>query len=188
MVFNFKFFQIHVIEVELKLLCSDPESVVTKLQEIGAEKLNTESNMDIYFNHPNRDFKDTDEALRIREIDSQVELTYKGPKLDSKSKTREEITIKVDSIEVKDIFYRLNFPVGGVVHKKRANWEYDGVKITMDQVEGLGNYVELEIETDNIELMDGLVDELYRVALLLGLNPENQITQSYLELLSLSKK
>ena len=91
-----------MIEVEIKLSCDNPESVIKKLQELGAEQLDTESNMDIYFNHPIRDFKSTDEALRIREVDSQVELTYKGPKYDSKSKTREEITVKVDSIEVKD--------------------------------------------------------------------------------------
>ncbi|MHA2100815.1 MAG: class IV adenylate cyclase [Candidatus Kariarchaeaceae archaeon] len=172
-----------MIEVEIKLACDDPESVITKLKEMGAEQVNNESNMDIYFNHPVRDFGSTDEALRIREVNSQVELTYKGPKFDSKSKTREEITIPVESLEIKDVFYRLNFPVGGIVNKKRDNWTIDNVKISIDQVENLGDYVELEISSNNNENIEYDRSILYRIATSLGLNPENQIRESYLELL-----
>ena len=47
--------------------------------------------VDTYFSHPARDFAATDEALRIRSIDQENFVTYKGPKLDATTKTRREI-------------------------------------------------------------------------------------------------
>lgn len=78
--------------------------------------------------------------------------------------------------------------MGGVVQKKRDNWKFNGITICVDHIEGLGDFVELEIETEDIEQKDTLVDELYHMATSLGLNPETHITQSYLELLANSKK
>ena len=50
---------------------------------------------DRYFNHPSRDFAQTDEALRIRTQGRETRITYKGPIVDSQTKTRREIEIPV---------------------------------------------------------------------------------------------
>ena len=53
--------------------------------------------IDTYYQHPCRDFAQTDEGLRIRQLPSRGPvrlpslLTYKGPKIDSETKTRREI-------------------------------------------------------------------------------------------------
>jgi len=47
---------------------------------------------DTYYRHPCRDFAQTDEGLRVRCCSSGTSfLTYKGPKIDSATKTRKEI-------------------------------------------------------------------------------------------------
>ena len=40
-----------------------------------------------------RDFAQTDEALRIRQVSGANQITYKGPKIDEATKTRREIEI-----------------------------------------------------------------------------------------------
>ena len=97
-----------MIEVEIKVRILDPEAIRNNFRQKGAiYKLSLEHE-DIYFNMPEglRDFKESDEALRLRksiafnESDDSIGkktdfyLTYKGKKLDNSTKTREEIEIK----------------------------------------------------------------------------------------------
>ena len=49
--------------------------------------------VDRYFNHPARDFAETDEALRIRRIGPVNRITYKGPRVDTVTKTRQELEL-----------------------------------------------------------------------------------------------
>ena len=55
---------------------------------------------DIYLSHPSRDFRVTNEALRIRRIGDENRITYKGPRLSGPTKTREEIEISLDHGQV----------------------------------------------------------------------------------------
>ncbi len=51
---------------------------------------------DTYYAHPCRDFALTDEGLRIRQCNGTSDiLTYKGPKIDSETKSREEIEFRL---------------------------------------------------------------------------------------------
>ncbi len=57
-----------MIEVEIKVKISDPEILRKKFKEQGGEYKTSLFHEDTYFNMPKelRDFKKTDEALRIR--------------------------------------------------------------------------------------------------------------------------
>ncbi len=92
-----------LIEVEVKASVKDFEDVRKKLTQIGAIKIKTEHQSDVYYNAPHKDFGETDEALRIRQIPengkTRVILTYKGAKLDNVSKTRKEIEVDVSDAE-----------------------------------------------------------------------------------------
>ncbi len=59
----------------------------------------TENHRDLYFNSPQCDFRKSDEALRIRIKEEGARLTYKGPKLDSQTKSRLELTVHIDNPE-----------------------------------------------------------------------------------------
>ena len=99
-----------MIEVEVKAKIDSFEEMEERLSEIGAQKTKKEFQEDIYFNSPVVDFADTDEALRIRTTtendNTNIFITYKGPKIDQKSKTRKEVEMKIeDSKKCSDIFF-----------------------------------------------------------------------------------
>ena len=70
------------IEVELKfpLLpgAMTVEQVTDRLEAIGARPMPSRHQNDHYYAHPDRDFAQTDEALRIREDEHRIQLTYKA--------------------------------------------------------------------------------------------------------------
>jgi len=135
---------------------------------------------DIYFASPVRDFTKTDEALRVRKGDG-IKITYKGPKIDQTTKTREEIEITVDDFDkAVKLFEKLGFkPVAKVV-KTRRIYRIDDVTICLDSVEGLGEFIEFEVKTSDVE--NGK-KRLFELAEMFGLRLEDSIRKSYLEML-----
>ena len=172
-----------MFEVEIKLQCFDKIGLTKKLLDIRAIKISVEKNHDIYYNHPNRDFLSTDESLRIRSVKDAIELTYKGKKIDPNSKTRQELTVLVSSMEIAEILDKLNFDIGGEVIKNREIWNFDDIVITLDEVQDLGNYFELEIGSVNKNEIKYLVNKLHDLINKLGYDPQKQIKESYLELI-----
>ena len=79
-----------MIEVEAKAKINNFEEIKIKLNKLNAKKIKTEFQEDIYFNSPIVNFAKTDEALRIRKTNTEgneeLFITYKGPKIDKKSK------------------------------------------------------------------------------------------------------
>src|ERR1043165_5986993 len=80
-------------EVEQKFPLTSPAAIEQKLLQLAARESDRVEQIDAYFNHPSRDFAQTDEALRIRQVGQQNFITYKGPKVDATTKTRREIEL-----------------------------------------------------------------------------------------------
>jgi len=168
-----------MIEVEVKAWVSGPDQLErienfvrdwTGLPEVMQE--------DLYFSHPCRDFSRTDEALRLRRVGGAPEawyLTYKGPKLDRISKSREEIEIRT-APDIEAILEKLGFSRVARILKTRRGFRKGDTLLYLDDVEGLGRFVELESashDTDRLSALAGIITEL-------GLKSERR---SYLELL-----
>ena len=130
------------MEVEIKARVEDLKAVEEKLRSMGAKFLREVKEEDEYFNHPCRDFAHTDEALRIR---NDGTLTYKGPKVDRDTKSREEVNVKIGSMgDARNLLISLGFrPVAKVV-KRRMYYKIDALTISLDHVSGLGDFVEVE--------------------------------------------
>ena len=171
-------------EVELKVR-ADHERVRSRLDDSDADRVGTVVQEDTYYDAPDRDFAETDEALRIREErDDGVTtcLTYKGPLVEAESKTREEAeTTVADPDALSDILAGLGYEPAATVRKERTRYEVRGYTVSLDSVEGLGEYVEVETETESdVETArDGARDVMDS----LGLDPDEQIRTSYLGLL-----
>ena len=163
------------MEVEAKFrINKDIKEKIEKIAEFVKEVFEE----DYYLKHPCRDFMRTDEALRIRKSEKIV-LTYKGPKVDRETKTREEIEVVVSDFEgTLEIFKRLGFNVVAKVSKVRKIYKLDDVKILVDSVDGLGDFVEIEIKSDDVEVAK---KKIFEIARRLGL--KESITKSYLEML-----
>ncbi|MDB4638222.1 MAG: class IV adenylate cyclase [Planctomycetaceae bacterium] len=140
-------------EVEMKFPLNDTKHFVPILRGVGAEEAETQTHIDRYYNHPAKDFAETDEALRLRSIGDRNVITYKGPKIDLVTKTRQEIEVDyargADSVvQLAQVLTLLGFRESLTVHKTRRvfhlDWHEREVEVLLDNVEGLGEYAEIE--------------------------------------------
>jgi adenylate cyclase, class 2 len=127
------------LEVELKAPCPGARK---RVESLGGSFVKSETQEDTYFTHPCRDFKKTDEALRLRRTGA-LYVTYKGPNKSNAVKAREEIEFPVPA-EMATILLRLGFKRAFTIRKARDTYRLDGLIVCCDRVEGLGEYVEVE--------------------------------------------
>lgn len=167
-----------MLEIEIKCYCDDDEKVKQKLSDMGARFVEKRRESDLYFNHPSRNFKETDEALRLRNVNEKCRITYKGPKVSLTTKARiEHETEAGDFKTIRSILLSLGFIESGLVEKDRSVFSYNSMEISIDYVDGLGTFVEIEKIG---ELKDEIEKELFDTASKLGLTKFER--KSYLEL------
>ena len=176
-------------EVEQKHRVRDLRTLEERLAERGAQIGPPVLQADQYFAHPGRDFSKTDEALRIRTVGDRSFVTYKGPKLDATTKTRREIELPVDSSDSSgakfaELLKALGFKLVMVVRKRRRAFHISAagrqVEGALDEVDGVGMYVELELMADESSL-DEARNVISTLATELDLGPSER--RSYLEMM-----
>jgi adenylate cyclase class 2 len=84
-----------MMEIEVKAPLSDLAKVEKRVSQLGGRDFGYSVQVDEYYAHPSRDFAITDEALRLRTENDLTVITYKGPKLDKETKTREEFEVSI---------------------------------------------------------------------------------------------
>ncbi|RAP51361.1 MAG: hypothetical protein BZ138_05400 [Methanosphaera sp. rholeuAM270] len=177
-----------MIEVEIKAKIEDSKKAFERIIEIGGEYSHSEKQHDIYFNGIDRDFKKSDEALRIRELpdnnDNLVRvLTYKGPKLDVETKTRKEVEVVIANTEnMIEILSNIGFRPSAIVDKSRRIFFYEDYTINIDKVEKLGYFMEIEHVTDDESDIDVIQEDIFGIFGKLGITDGFEKV-SYLELL-----
>ncbi|MFH1720994.1 MAG: class IV adenylate cyclase [Candidatus Altiarchaeota archaeon] len=164
------------LEVEIKCKCLDAKKVENKLLDMRAVFEKEVSQDDTYFNSPWRDFEKTDEALRLRREGDVSYLTFKGPKIDSETKAREEINVECKQ-EIGGIFNKLDYSIAGIIRKKRRIFSFKKFIVSVDSVEGLGCFI--EIESDDLDDKK----EMFLLLEKIGLSRGDCTTKSYLELI-----
>lgn len=160
---------------------------------------------DTYYDAPHRSFAETDEALRLRRetrVDGpdgdpgragetatdatgeRAVLTYKGPRVDDASKTRVEHETAVGDADAADaVLGGLGFEPTATVEKERERYRLDGFGVVLDDVAGLGEFVEVERAAGEADV--AAVREAARAVVeRLGLDPDDQVRTSYLEMLA----
>lgn len=151
-----------VFEIEAKyiLLC-ELEAFINKLQALKPYYLGSRLETDIYFNHPCRDFKESDEALRIRitrfydgdkVCRTNIVLTYKGKRImDGVVKKRVELELGIEDYEVMEkILDYLGFSRFSSFSKKRMMYKIRDCILAIDQLYGVGFFVEIECDSEKI--------------------------------------
>ena len=172
-----------MIEVEVKAKIDSFEEMEKRLENLGAIKSKKEFQEDIYFASPIVDFAQTDEALRIRTTNNNIFITYKGPKLNKDAKTRKEVEMNIESAgKAKDIFEEIGFKEVRTVRKNRQYYTYENFEISLDDVEGLNPYMEIEISLEDGKDYDDAQKSIFELFEKLGITEGFERT-SYLELL-----
>ncbi|GAC1466626.1 MAG: class IV adenylate cyclase [Isosphaeraceae bacterium] len=140
-------------EIEQKFRTTSHSEVEKRLQRMGATAGPTIEQEDTYLNHPSRDFAQSHEAFRIRRVGESNAITYKGPKREGPTKTREEIEIAFaagpeNHEHLRKVLGALGFRPVAVIRKKRTSYtlsrEGRQVLVVLDVAEGLGTFVEVE--------------------------------------------
>jgi adenylate cyclase class 2 len=177
-----------LFEVEQKSPIADLAAFEQKLRAMGAAIGAPVLEIDRYFNHPLADYAKTDEALRIRTVGGASLVTYKGPRIDRTVKTRREIEILLSpgqaADEMADLLVALGFREVATVRKRRREadirWQDRNVHATLDKVEQVGDYCELEFVVEQAQV-DAAKTVIATLAAELGLTESEP--RSYLELL-----
>lgn len=141
-------------EVEQKYTLSNETDVLAGLAGLGFVEHKVEEHCDLYFRHPCRDFRATDEAFRLRRVNENAVVTYKGKRLDADVKTRPEIELTLQRNEFdqwKQMLQHLGFtPLPEVFKTRRvfkggANDSLEGFCVVLDTVRELGIFAEIEL-------------------------------------------
>jgi adenylate cyclase class 2 len=175
-----------MLEVEIRYRYTDRDRLISQLVSWGATLTQDRTDIDHYFNAPDRDFSASDEAFRLRRMGETNCLTYKGPKRDKETKTRTEIEVPLgNGDEVARDMERLLISLGYrpvvVVRKQRQVYRFSrngfDLEACFDEVERVGAFIELEImaQEDQYESAKGV---LLQTAADLGLTEKE--TRSYL--------
>ena len=143
-------------EIEIRMKCensSTKKKLFAYLDKYARQTSADEFQIDSYFTPSHRDFlKETPvkEWLRIRKTAKGSAITYKNWGF-SKGKTThvcKELESNIENIEsFTKILIALDFQNIVNVEKTRSSYMLDGIEISIDNVKGLGFYVELENKT-----------------------------------------
>ncbi|MHA1915689.1 MAG: class IV adenylate cyclase [Promethearchaeota archaeon] len=192
-----------MFEVEIKVEISDPDQIREKFKENQGVYEISLIHEDTYYNMPKglRDFKQTDEALRLRksirfdktktgeERETEYYFTYKGKKLDNLTKTRRELDIRIDTIDtMKELLNQLGFQEVLTVQKERELYyfEYKNYKIEalIDYLPNLkSHFMEVEYLSVSKDEIEESRNVLFEFLSLFGISKQESITKSYLELI-----
>jgi len=131
------------VEVKLRVPCDELRRLLTSLSG-RVNVTDPVEERDVYYSHPCKDFSKSDEALRVRYINgSPCCLTYKGPRQGSQYKSRTEINVPLSG-DPEPILRALGFTKYVEVVKVRRYIELEKAEVTLDEVEELGCFIEVE--------------------------------------------
>ncbi len=185
----------NTFEIEIKLPVEQLEGIKEKLLWMGFHKEATIREFDMYYNSEYHDVKKLGEALRIRksmDISSgriQAQINFKGKKIDQVSMSRQEYETEVENPEcMEQILIALGFsPVAGV-EKTRCYMKRNEMTACLDQVDRLGNFLELEVIASEESQREEYLYAMEQLLKELGLSMEDTVQASYLSMLMEEKK
>jgi len=142
---------LHVeVESKYRVVCS-VDVLLEKLFKLGVVFEGEVEVEDHYFTHPCRDFRETDEALRLRiergNGSAKYTLSYKGSRESQSEEVKKRVEIEVEVTDpeaLKSILSRLGFSKVAVVYKKRTLYRVCGCTVSVDFLPGIGYFVEVE--------------------------------------------
>ena len=184
-----------MIEVEIKMTIADLDTIKRKLLKMGFKETAILEERDTYFDNRQGDIKANGEALRVRETkdhltgESRAQINFKGKKLDTCTMTREELETGVeDGAICRNILQAIGYaPADPEVIKDRTMMQKESITACLDNVRGLGGFLELEILADSEEEKDAALERIENILNSLGYQISDTVRMSYLSMLQKSK-
>jgi adenylate cyclase class 2 len=178
-----------MLEIEQKFASADFASLERKLASWGITTFEQHDEEDQYLAPPDRDFRITGEAFRLRRVGKDAFFTYKGPKQKSEVKARVELELPLPPgddmpAQYMQLLHHLGYMPVAIVRKHRKQYSLTRAGFTMqiclDDVEELGRFAEVEIVAPEDRLREA---EKALLDLAAELSLENVERRSYLTML-----
>ncbi len=160
------------LEIEVKFFLTDPERIRSRIQDTGAHYNGKSFEKNIRFEDHACSLIKRGALLRLRKTETGVELTYKGETSEKNRdfKIHRELEILVSDFDTAAAILReLGFHEEQVYEKYRESWNMGDALLCMDCMP-FGLFLEIE----------GLPDEIRKIAGILGLDWEKRILENYL--------
>jgi len=165
------------LNVEIKARCSDPSPIRDYLQANGAECRGLDEQTDTYFNV-------LQGRLKLREGNIENNLIYYERTDQAGPKDSYFQLVKVENSD--DLKNALTRAVGVkvIVNKKREIYYIRNVKFHIDEVPGLGNFIEIEAGNMLADLSQKeLQEQCDQYIKAFGIKPEDLVQVSYSDMM-----
>lgn len=117
--------------------------------------------------------------FRLRKQNGKTILTMKYAASSRSRDNHEHETVVEDPSEIADMLKRLGYTPGVRVIKTRRKANYEGLEICIDEVEELGNFIEVEKLADDAADVDKIQKELWDILLQLGVKTKDRTHKGY---------
>ncbi|RJQ34850.1 class IV adenylate cyclase [Candidatus Parcubacteria bacterium] len=153
-------------EIEVKVKINNRKEILDKLKELGCTFSEPKLQNDIIFVPAGftlgQDLKKGINFLRIRKSNNKIIFTLKQPQSNELDCIEKEIEIN-DAEIMADIIKLLGYQEAVRVNKTRIEIKYQDYTICIDQVDGLGDFIETERLID--ETLDQDADKVQEASL-----------------------
>jgi predicted adenylyl cyclase CyaB len=164
--------------LELKAWDRDPARSLAVCGEIGATDEGTLSQLDTYFDVPRGRLK-----LREQMPGGAQLITYERADARDDTESRYRLVAVTDAAELKAAL-ATTLGVRVEVRKVRRLFLFEGVRIHLDEVEGLGSFIEFEGVATNDRGTDAFVPLLADLRRRFGIDDDGLLAVSYSDLAS----
>jgi len=163
--------------VEIKARCPDLGVMARAAAAAGAVLESTANQVDTYFNVPTG-------RLKLRQIDGGGrELIYYRRPDDSAPKLSRYDRVAIAPEQKLDFILGQALGIKTMVRKRRQLWRLDNVRIHLDEVEGLGAFIELEVQLTSGHDVAGCRAQARALMDALGIRPVDLLPGSYADLM-----
>ena len=165
------------VNIEIKAACRDRDAVRRVLRDRGADFRGTDRQIDTYFRVPSGRLK-----LREGRIENHLIHYHRA---DGPGPKRAEVRLLATDpgSPLKGVL-EAAFGVLVVVDKRREIYFLDNVKFHIDEVRGLGGFVEIEAQGSDEDVpAETLLEQCLHYRDLFGIGPEDLVAESYSDLI-----
>lgn len=167
------------LNLEIKVPVKNLKKFIAIVEKEGGEKIYSSRQVDVYY-------KLKYGRLKVRNSSGEKSIIFYRRIEDGSERWSDFEVMKVENPEEWINFFDKFLMKLVVVDKHRTLYHFKNTRIHFDKVKGLGNFIELETKVVNV--MQKARKEFQQMLELLKLNPEEQILNSYSDLILKKRK
>ena len=137
-------------EIEVKVLEIDPEEIVPKLKQMGAELTEYGLVHAKAYDHPDGRLVKKGQYVRVRKIADRIEVVFKNPVQGDGFKVNEEIEFTIDDFDAAcSVFKAIGLTKFADMEKYRATFKLGNAKIEFDKYADIPWFLEVEAPSED---------------------------------------